>query len=372
MTERKTLYLLQYSRGIAALAVTAFHLSLLLGDPRYLGTPVLYWLTWRGNLGVDFFFVLSGFIIFYAHEQDIGRPHRLSAYLSKRFVRVYPVYWIYALGMCVLLALGLGSAAAFPTKLTDWISTLLLIRFDGFELPITPGWSLMHEIAFYAAFGLLIFNRWIGWAVLTLWLASALFVGTYAAEGARSAFTTYFSAFNLDFAIGILAYYIWKRDLRQLAVPMMIGGAILLSGWYMTELAGLYFAFHPLGYAVGFGLLIAGAATYESHRPVRPIFLFKFLGDASYSLYLMHLALLGLTCKIALAVAHRVPMPDLVVYAIAFICAVIGGCLAHLIVEKPVLAALRRRRNRIGGPEGRVALPTDGKGASLNGASSRP
>jgi peptidoglycan/LPS O-acetylase OafA/YrhL len=345
MSERKTLYILQYSRGIAALAVTAFHLSLLLGDPRYLGTPVLYWLTWRGNLGVDFFFVLSGFIIFYAHEQDIGRPERLTAYLRKRFIRLYPVYWIYALGMCLLLALGLGSAAAFPQKATDWLSTLLLIRFDSFELPITPGWSLMHEIAFYAAFGLIIINRWVGWAVLAVWLASALLFGTYVAEGERTAFTTYFSAFNLDFAIGILAYYIWKCDLPRLAVPMMIAGAGVLAGWYMTEIGGLYFTLHPLGYAAGFGLVIAGAATYETHKRLRPIALLKFLGDASYSLYLMHLALLGLTCKIALMIAHRVPMPHLAVYAVAFVCTVIGGCLAHLIVEKPVLAVLRRRRN---------------------------
>ncbi|NBQ54213.1 MAG: acyltransferase, partial [Proteobacteria bacterium] len=51
--------------------------------------------------GVDFFFVLSGFIILHAHMDDIGRPARLGRYLWRRAVRVYPIYWI-----CLTLSVG--------------------------------------------------------------------------------------------------------------------------------------------------------------------------------------------------------------------------------------------------------------------------
>jgi exopolysaccharide production protein ExoZ len=81
LDSKKCVFLLiQSCRGLAAIAVAAFHLSIDVGDHRYLGHQILRWLTWRMNLGVDFFFVLSGFIILLAHEKDIGQPHRLRRF----------------------------------------------------------------------------------------------------------------------------------------------------------------------------------------------------------------------------------------------------------------------------------------------------
>ncbi|MBB5046170.1 peptidoglycan/LPS O-acetylase OafA/YrhL [Rhodopseudomonas rhenobacensis] len=365
MTDRKPLHLLQYGRGLAALAVAAFHLSILLGEPRYLGDAVFHAVTWRGNLGVDFFFVLSGFIIFYAHDRDIGRPERLRPYLRKRFTRLYPVYWVYALGMCALLALGLGSATAFPHGVTDWISTLLLVRFDGFELPITPAWSLMHELSFYALFGVLILSQRIGWAVLVAWLSTAVLFGVYAEEGSRTALNTYFSAFNMDFAVGIAAYFAWKLRAPRIALPCIGLGLGTVALCYLAEANGHTLHFHPLGYALGFGLIIAGAAALETHRQFRPIAALKFLGDASYSIYLTHLALLGLACKIAIAATRFVALPHWAIYGIALAAAVLGGCAAHLLVEKPLLRRLRgREQSSAQGSRGRFTQSTDA-GVSL-------
>ncbi len=63
-----------------------------------------------GHAGVDFFFVLSGFIILHVHAGDIGRPVRLGHYLQRRFTRVYPFYWVVFL--LALLAMGLRHASA--------------------------------------------------------------------------------------------------------------------------------------------------------------------------------------------------------------------------------------------------------------------
>ena len=65
---KKTLFIsIQLGRALVALAVAAFHLSITFSDPRYGGQAVLSEWTNRGNIGVDFFFVLSGFIILKAH-----------------------------------------------------------------------------------------------------------------------------------------------------------------------------------------------------------------------------------------------------------------------------------------------------------------
>ena len=64
-------------RGLAALAVTLFHTSGMYADPRFDLAPPFWNVTHRGDLGVDFFFVLSGFIILHAHRVDLGRPGQL-------------------------------------------------------------------------------------------------------------------------------------------------------------------------------------------------------------------------------------------------------------------------------------------------------
>lgn len=113
MNNQLQLKTLQQGRGLAAMAVAAFHLSLLLGDTRYLNDAVFLKFTQRGNLGVDFFFVLSGFIIVFAHYKDINHPARVSDYLLKRFTRLFPVYWLYTAFFAVWLPSASGAPALF-------------------------------------------------------------------------------------------------------------------------------------------------------------------------------------------------------------------------------------------------------------------
>ena len=66
-----------------------------MSDPKYGALDMLARpksLCW---MGVNFFFVPSGFIIFFAHAKDVGRPARIGTYLWRRFARVYPTYWVF-------------------------------------------------------------------------------------------------------------------------------------------------------------------------------------------------------------------------------------------------------------------------------------
>jgi peptidoglycan/LPS O-acetylase OafA/YrhL len=71
----------QVGRGLAALMVVAYHAALMLADPRYMGAQVAGGLLRNFNAGVDFFFVLSGFIISWVHWDDIGKPARIPRFL---------------------------------------------------------------------------------------------------------------------------------------------------------------------------------------------------------------------------------------------------------------------------------------------------
>jgi hypothetical protein len=114
-TPRKVFASLQAGRALAALLVVLLHLGLIIADAKYfdvpwVGTPFRW-----GDAGVEFFFVLSGFIITSAHAGDISRPSRLIPYLQRRAIRIYPPYWI-VFALVFLLALPFSATrATLPT-----------------------------------------------------------------------------------------------------------------------------------------------------------------------------------------------------------------------------------------------------------------
>ncbi len=80
---------IQAYRGFAALLVITFHANLMANE-YFASTPLTEFFRF-GHSGVPFFFVLSGFIIYFIHKNDIGVPNRASTYLKKRVIRIYPI-----------------------------------------------------------------------------------------------------------------------------------------------------------------------------------------------------------------------------------------------------------------------------------------
>lgn len=326
------------------MAVAAFHLSRLLGLPRYLGNPVFSAFTRRGSLGVDFFFVLSGFIILYAHHRDIGRPRRVVDYLLKRFVRLFPIYWLYTAAFCSLVIAGFGSHSIVPETFGNWISTIFLVRLDNFELPITPGWTLIHELAFYLVFATLVFNRRFGSVVLVVWLALCAVVFQYADEGGRQPLTTYFSPLSFNFLTGMGAFYLWSKFNSAIVRTAFPAGVALFVAVYVLESNSVPYSELQLAYAASFGLLIAGAAAFESCGFVASRFrLLSLIGDASYSIYLTHLAFLGVYCKVFIKISGVVEMNSRILYMVTFAATIVSGCLCFIFVERPLLRLCRRK-----------------------------
>lgn len=337
---------LQSYRGLAALAVAAFHLSIGLGDPRYFGTQVLSSVTWRMDLGVDFFFVLSGFIIMMAHRKDIGQPSRLPVFFEKRFTRIYPVYWIYTGVFCLLVALGFGAVTQNPDTAAKWTTVATLIRFENFLLPISPAWTLIHEIAFYLVFATLILNRRFGIVVFAAWQIACIVLFQYPSPDERTPFATYFAAYNIDFAIGVAVFVLYHRRMLHAPLAWLLSGVALLALTLTFEGLGYPFAGYKLSYALAFGAIILGSVTWEAGRKSLRIPLLPFLGDASYTIYLTHNPIEGVLAKIAMRVLPGAATSPYLVYVVVLVLTVAAGCLAHLLVERPVLSLARHAFGR--------------------------
>ena len=239
----------------------------------------------HGNVGVDFFFVLSGFIIMFAHAGDIGKPRELRRYLRNRFVRVYPIYWFYTAVTVGGVLLGLSATIHLPGTPEDWFSSLSLIRVSHVKPPISLAWTLFYEIAFYALFSTLIISRRLGAVMLCGWLL--VIIGVHHSTEPPSIVAVFTSRICLNFFIGMAAYWLHTRVGRAIAYLALVGGgvaflAMMLWADRLDEA--------QLGVCVGVacGLIVAGFAAAERGRVWRlgPL---VWLGNASFTLYLVHL-----------------------------------------------------------------------------------
>ena len=330
---------IQAGRAVAALGVTAFHLSLMMGEARYGGEAVLGRWTSLGKLGVDFFFVLSGFILMHVHRQDIGHPSTWPGFFWRRAVRVYPVYWVYLSGFIAMVWLGLGQAARTPQDWREWLSAYSLLRVTAADPPLYVAWTLFHEVAFYVLFSLLLLNRFWGATLLGAWAGLCLWQFRYPGQAAPDAWGTYTSLANLYFLFGIAAHEAWRRQ--------WAGRWTLLLGAVMVLAPPLADAeqsrWGPVAMAGGFALLFAGACQWDAAHRLRWPRSLLALGDASYSLYLLHLPLCGLLLKAMVASGLSGLLGGAFVYVLT-LCLTAGlSWLAFRTVEAPLLQALRQR-----------------------------
>jgi len=172
---RDHIYPLDVLRFFAALCVAAYHLGFYGWASHYSSTSImlnqsarfeaLAPFTWFGWVGVQIFFVISGFVI-----ANSAHGRTASAFLKGRVIRLYPAAWICA--TITLLAWLLIANAPLQQALTPyWHSMVLWLRepwIDGVY------WSLAIEIAFYAlVFGTLVANRFVSISAIP-WLLTAL------------------------------------------------------------------------------------------------------------------------------------------------------------------------------------------------------
>jgi peptidoglycan/LPS O-acetylase OafA/YrhL len=330
---------------LAAVLVLLFHATLI--SKVYLNYDLMRGIFLFGYSGVDFFFVLSGFIIFWAHRSDMGRPAALRTYLRKRFIRIYPVYWIVAI---ILLPIYFG----LPHQLTDCLVLLksFLLLPQANNPVVTVAWSLSSELFFYGLFGLAIYLPWrrirpifIVWLLVTaVFYLAKLLSGGLLKLPPHTGFV--FSSYNLEFAMGCLAAYL-AGSFRYYAGPWLTvpGLALfLICGLSESFLQSHFRRQHSiLTYGLASMLLVWGAVLWEQRRPrILPAYLL-LIGDASYSIYLTHYALLDLSVRgsIALGIIEWIGPSAIIVIAIAIALSI--GVVFYLLVEKPLLARLRKQ-----------------------------
>ncbi len=332
----------QAARGVAALLVVICHSGAFLGQVPglWLRLPIYLWS--RGTvLGVQMFFVISGLVIFRAHRHDLDRPRKVGAFCWKRFRRIYPLYWI-----LLSLTVWMHHAASDPYPSYHLPSVIasnyLLIHLFSYQTIMVQAWTLFDEVQFYLVFAVCILNRKVGLALLGVWLAASLLLLTPATTYWLAVFTPY----HLLFGLGILVALALETEKRIPAIPLfwlgmfIFAAALIVAGPFDNSVIV------RLAAGAGAACLLLGAALLErQHRLTIPRWL-SLLGDASYSIYLVHFMVISAVARFAYAHWKYLSIPIGGWMLLFILSGVTAGIAVHYALERPLLRTMGRKIHR--------------------------
>ncbi|RYY29139.1 MAG: acyltransferase [Sphingomonadales bacterium] len=301
----------------------------------------------HGYLAVDFFFLLSGFVIWNSYTDRIrsGGAAALPDFFKRRIARIWPLH-IFMLGVGLAIALLLNAAGRdthdFP--MSELPLHVLLLQNWGFTSHLSwndPAWSISCELAAYLLFPLLAFAiDWRRVPTLAILAAIAALLSLLHTIFATRGLTQLGQELTqlgvircvLEFACGTAIGALWLRWRESGKAPAILSAALalLFAAAAITGTMPETFA-APAAFAAA---LLALALVRNSLLEAAPL---HYLGEISYATYLGHY-LLWFAFKLAFVDdPHNVPLPLLALFLMLVLASSVA--LYHL-VEKPAQRAI--------------------------------
>ena len=337
-----SIYSIQYLRAIAALAVLVDH-ALNIPVNNQLSVLINF-----GRLGVEVFFVISGFII-----TVIGGagPFNPITFLRRRIERIVPIYWA-ATFVVTIAALLLPNL--FKTTVVTWEGLIKSLVFIPSEVPKAPlltlGWTLNFEAFFYVAFAFLFFLSSERRTLVLCGVLGLMVLFGQIADPQNAVLKVYTSPSLIGFCAGALLAQAWRHGLIQRMGALgrwatSVAG-ILLSAWYLTAPAtselpiGTHFVLTGAGLSiVMLGLQVEAAGLMPKFAPL------KLLGDASYSIYLFHYFAVGLLWAVMKSAAASSALVFGLGVILTLAAGIAAGLAVYFLLEKPMMTMFQRRRH---------------------------
>lgn len=343
-------------RGICALIVALHHF-------RFTSHLFPLGVVRGGFIFVDFFFVLSGFVIAYGYGHRITGPSQTADFLARRIGRLLPLH-VVAMGLIlclVLIKLALGGTISDGHTATNFLSNLFLVHAFTKQTGLywnLPSWSISAELFAYCCFAVVarsgrpwlpLVIAMLGFALVAGWSPTYIDATVYLGW-ARALF---------GFFLGYATYQLSRRvrtfgstALELIAVVLVVAFVTLSHGTPASLFAPLLFAATVLIFSQERGAISAVLL----RRP------FQALGRWSYSIYLLHYFVILLMIEIITPgsfgfyqvgrVLHHPSEALLDFLVVAYVVAVIAGsAMTYRLIEMPGQAAFRRLQLRIGRPD---------------------
>ncbi|WP_436905916.1 acyltransferase family protein [Acinetobacter johnsonii] len=307
---------IQVLRLIAALLVVITHITFY--NHERLDQNVSIWSF--GAIGVDIFFIISGFIMVATSGIYDGKPVHWKDFVKKRILRIVPMYWI-ATSIKVLALLSVPAMVLHAELDISRIimSYLFLPQFNPagrFEPLLGVGWTLIYEMFFYAFFAFLSIFRMPDWPAVTM----------------------YFHPIILYFVAGMWIYHYYRKlSHKSMMIITAIIGVLFFILAFLLDMDVTAKAKSLAGFLLAIWIFLFFLAIEPLiHGRIPRVLL--FLGEASYVLYLFHPLFLPIIPEFF---ARYMNVPAWFSVLISIPTALIGASIIHRIIEKPVTKWLK-------------------------------
>lgn len=313
----------------------------------------------NGWMGVEYFFLLSGFIFFWLYHAPIkNRTTGFADFWAYRFSRLYPLHFVTLLLVALLQGVFTSrNGSSFVYSFNDAYHFLLNLGFAakwGLERGLSfngPVWSVSVEILLYCIFFIVSYLRWGGAWFCLIFSVAAFSILQLAPRPIMS------NGLSLFFLGGFLYHLTFFVSTRSPRLKPIVYSTAALS-WFLTILSvyfvdinGLIFKSSILGEVVRNSFLvfflfpstIASLALLEIDRGrfLKPV---SWIGDITYASYLLHFPL---QLVFILAAYAGLLTPGFYLHPLSFLAffliLVPSSYLTYIIFERPIQKMIRAR-----------------------------
>ncbi|EPE0971952.1 acyltransferase family protein [Salmonella bongori] len=343
---------IQYMRGFASIFVVLYHTKWYLNEvysQKDLGSLLFNY----GAFGVDLFFIISGFIICLSTERL--EKSFFTNFFIRRFFRIYPLLII-----CVTIYfLAIKPEASYLLYLKSLIPVHSNYSegspFYGFNL-LDTAWTITYEIAFYLIFGFAMllsrkYRAYIsGLAILIIFtVASHYFVGTISLDAytkqpdvnQNNIIALFYSPMFIDFIYGIVIYLIYKNINFSSSILNTLSPYLLFFLFSLiASQISLFYGHGPLKWGLLSAIIILISVMYEKNNGMRHCRTFEYLGNISYSLYIIHVVILECIYKYDFFIFPNTSGFSRLFIILSVI--LIISIIVHELIEKPFISLGKR------------------------------
>jgi len=332
------LYNIQALRGLAALMVVLIHL--LSTHPSVsIGTPHMLY-GWVGPIGVDIFFVISGFVVSLSAYSTHKNEKSVKTFFLKRLIRVYPLYWI------VFITASMFSGVLYLSP--EWLpkesnfNLFFLLKETNYKVMVA--WTLHYELYFYVILSVILMlglkSFWKGCALIASFQL-IVFLITYNQIYSGYVSLLFSSGLLVDFSMGGLLCFLYLKNRIHFPYFFTIAGilsfvvAIVLHAKFADVPWGINWR---LTFGISSALLMYGLIGLEKENIIFSKKL-QNVGNYSYSLYIWHqfifAALFYISQKLDIIPENRIFL-TLLLFSWLIIAMVLAK-ISYQFIEKPII-----------------------------------